>query len=419
MRGTTHRLPGLVLTEHTFEVPVDHSDPDGERLTVFAREAVAEEQERDPLPWLLFLQGGPGGESPRPTTLAPIWLDRALRDYRVLLLDQRGTGLSTPVDGEAHARFPSSEAQLDYLKHFRADSIVRDAELIRHELAGGEPWSILGQSFGGFCALTYLSFFPESLSGAVFTGGLAPLDQGADAVYRKTYRRVLDRNRRYYERYPEDRERVRAIVERLDADDVLLPDGTRLTSRRFRAQGIALGMSDGAERLHYLVERGVADRFVRDLTAAETFETGPLYAVVHEACYCQGESSRWSAERVRGEFAEFEDPTMFTGEMVYPWMFEDYAALRPFRDAAQLLAEYDAWPPLYDVERLRRNEVPCAAAIYANDMYVEREFSEETAATVNGLRAWVTDEYEHDALRKHGETVLDRLFSLLGEPPRG
>jgi pimeloyl-ACP methyl ester carboxylesterase len=406
----SYTLPGLVLTDHELQVPLDHAQPGGEQITVFARE-VAEPEGREK-PFLVFLQGGPGFEATRPTgsPRGPGWIDRALKEFRVLLLDQRGTGRSTPVNGRESA---------DYLKHFRADSIVRDAELIRHELAGDEPWSILGQSFGGFCALTYLSFFPESLSGAVFTGGLAPLDQGADAVYRKTYRRVLDRNRRYYERYPEDRERVRAIVERLDADDVLLPDGTRLTSRRFRAQGIALGMSDGAERLHYLVERGVADRFVRDLTAAETFETGPLYAVVHEACYCQGESSRWSAERVRGEFAEFEDPTMFTGEMVYPWMFEDYAALRPFRDAAQLLAEYDAWPPLYDVERLRRNEVPCAAAIYANDMYVEREFSEETAATVNGLRAWVTDEYEHDALRKHGETVLDRLFSLLGEPPRG
>jgi pimeloyl-ACP methyl ester carboxylesterase len=413
MPSTTHRLPGLVLTEHRFSVPVDHANPEGERLTVFAREAVAEQREDDQLPWLVFLQGGPGGESPRPSALSPLWLKRALEDYRVLLLDQRGTGLSSPVDAEALARFPSPQAQADYLKHFRADSIVRDAEWIRRELVGDEPWSILGQSFGGFCSLTYLSFFPEGLAGAVITGGLAPLDKSADEVYRATYRRVLDRNRRYYERYPEDRERVRKIVERLDSENVRLPDGTRLTSRRFRAQGIGLGMSDGAERLHYLVERDIGDRFVRELAAAETFETGPLYAVVHEPCYCQGEAPRWSAQRVQAEFPEFDDPMTFTGEMVYPWMFEDYAALRPFREAAHLLAEYDAWPPLYDVDRLRRNEVPCAAAIYANDMYVEREFSEQTAATVNGVRTWITDEYEHDALRKHGDTLLDRLLAML------
>jgi pimeloyl-ACP methyl ester carboxylesterase len=301
------------------------------------------------------------------------------------------------------------------VQHFRADAIVRDAEWIRRELIGDEPWSILGQSFGGFCALTYLSFHPEGLREALVTGGLAPLERGADEVYRATYRRVLDRNRAYYERYPEDRRRVAAIVDRLDNGDVRLPDGTPLTARRFRAQGIVLGMSDGAERLHYLVERGLGDRFLREVERAETFELSPLYAVLHEPLYCQGEASRWSAERVRGEFPEFDGPTTFTGEMVYPWMFEDYAALRPLRAAAELLAEYDAWPPVYDVERLRASTVPCAAAIYANDMYVEREFSEETAATVRGLKSWVTDEYEHDALRKHGETVVDRLLGMLRE----
>ena len=34
----THRAPGLVLTEHEIEVPLDHARPDGERIVVFARE---------------------------------------------------------------------------------------------------------------------------------------------------------------------------------------------------------------------------------------------------------------------------------------------------------------------------------------------------------------------------------------------
>ena len=53
---------------------------------------------------------------------------RAIKDYRVLLLDQRGTGRSTPV-GEIPGATP--EEQAEYLTHFRADCIVRDAELIR------------------------------------------------------------------------------------------------------------------------------------------------------------------------------------------------------------------------------------------------------------------------------------------------
>ena len=418
MRRARHRVPGHVVTEHEFQVPLDHGRSDGERITVFARELVAPGKEDGDLPWLVFLQGGPGGEAPRATAAAPLWIRRALREFRVLLLDQRGTGLSTPVNHETLVRRGDAEAQADYLTHFRADSIVRDAELIRRELAGDEPWSVLGQSFGGFCTLTYLSFHPDGIREAIVTGGLPPLTRSPDDVYRATYRRVLERNRRYYERYPEDRDLVGRIVADLEAGEVELPGGGRLTARRFRQLGIGLGASDGAERLHYLLERAFAEGpglgygFLRAVEAAQTFELAPIYAILHEPLYCQGEASRWSAHRVAAEFSELDDPSVFTGEMVYPWMLEDYRDLRPLREAAELLAGYDAWPPLYDVDVLGRNEVPCAAAIYADDMYVEREFSEETAATVRGLRPWLTSEYEHDALRKHGEAVLDRLLRM-------
>jgi hypothetical protein len=97
--------------------------------------------------------------------------------------------------------------------------------------------------------------------------------------------------------------------------------------------------------------------------------------------------------------------------MIYPWMFEDYGALAPLADAAELLAQR-GWPRLYDDEQLRDNDVPAAAAIYAEDMYVERRFSEETAALVRALRPWLTNEYEHDALRRHGDVVLGRLIDL-------
>jgi hypothetical protein len=76
------------------------------------------------------------------------------------------------------------------------------------------------------------------------------------------------------------------------------------------------------------------------------------------------------------------------------------------------LAEYE-WPQLYDAERLSRNDVPSAAAIYAEDMYVERAYSEETAAAIRGLRPWITNEYEHDGLRADGARVLGRLIDLV------
>src|SRR5579875_2589012 len=198
-----HRLPGLVVTEHTVTVPLDHSDPGGRQIEVFARELADPEDREKPI--IVYLQGGPGFESPRPTRLpnGPGWAEAALKDFRVLLLDQRGTGRSTPV-GTLPGLSPVEQA--DYLSHFRADSIVRDAECIRREL-GIERWSVLGQSFGGFCVTTYLSFAPDALREAFLTGGLPVLGPRIDEVYARTYARVLERSHRYYERYPADRER--------------------------------------------------------------------------------------------------------------------------------------------------------------------------------------------------------------------
>ena len=76
MRGATHRLPGLVLTEHEFEVPLDHADPGGEQITLFAREVVAPRKRDQDLPWLLFLQGGPGGTATRPLAGRAGWAGR-------------------------------------------------------------------------------------------------------------------------------------------------------------------------------------------------------------------------------------------------------------------------------------------------------------------------------------------------------
>src|SRR3954451_16890673 len=128
--AVTYRVPGAVLTERTHAVPLDHLKPDGEKVTIFTRELAAPDGlDR---PYLLFLQGGPGFEATRPTSPPSGWMKRALQDYRILLLDQRGTGRSTPVGSEIPGTTPQERAA--YLMHFRADSIVRDAELIRQEL---------------------------------------------------------------------------------------------------------------------------------------------------------------------------------------------------------------------------------------------------------------------------------------------
>jgi len=402
----TYRVPGATFIEREHDVPLDHNRSDGPRLTVFTREVAAPGGEDRP--YLVFLQGGPGFEASRPTSPPTGWMKRAVQDYRVLLLDQRGTGRSSPVGSEIPGDSP--DAQAAYLTHFRADSIVRDAELIRQEL-GVDRWSVLGQSFGGFTSMTYLSFAPEGLREAFITGGLSPIGRPVDDIYGSTYRRLIDRNRRYFERYPDDRARVREIFRRLEDEEVLLHTGERMTARRFRQLGLWLGDSAGFELLHHVVELPFgSSAFLHDVETGVRFGRNPIYATLHESSYADGVATRWSAARLLP--AEIEAEGYFTAEHVFPWMWEDYAGLRPHRPAAELLAER-AWPALYDADQLRRNDVPVAATIYVNDLYVERDYAEETAATIRGLRTWETDEFEHNGLRADGERVLGRLIDLL------
>ena len=410
--------PGVRFTDHTVAVPLDHSRAGGATIDVFAREVVAADRAGDDLPWLLFLQGGPGGKAPRPLR-AESWLVRALRTHRVLLLDQRGTGRSTPVT----ARTVRGRGDADlaaYLRFFRADSIVADAEILRRRIAGGARWDTLGQSYGGFVTLAYLSAAPEGLGTCYVTGGLPGLDATADDVYARTYPRVAAKNAGYYRAFPDDAAAVRRIADHLAASDVRLPDGDRLTVRRFRLLGNGFGMSYGYARLHWLLDEAwhgdeLSDTFRYQLMALTGFVDQPIFAL-QEFTYGQGAvATGWAAERAmhrRPEFAEDADPLLFTGEMMYRWMFTEVAALRPFAGAADLLAGTTDWPLLYDRDRLAANEVPVLAAVYADDMYVDAGLSLETAASVGNVRTWVTSEHEHDGLRTSGEAVLGHLMDM-------
>ncbi|GAA3619096.1 hypothetical protein GCM10022236_21700 [Microlunatus ginsengisoli] len=246
-------IPGLVTVDHTLSLPLNHADAGGERIEVFAREVAAPDG-RD-RPFLVYLQGGPGHEAPRPTGVpaAPSWLPRALRDFRVLMLDQRGTGRSTPYG--APGADPAADAER--LTHFRADAIVRDAESFREHL-GADRWSLLGQSFGGFCSLHYLGVAPDSLREVLFTGGLPPVGRPADDVYATTYAAMRRLNQRYHRRFPQDRERLARLLDGCDAGDVRDPQGNPISRRLIRTIGHVLGMDGGAETLHYLLERDPA-----------------------------------------------------------------------------------------------------------------------------------------------------------------
>lgn len=421
------RIGSMIVRERVFEVPLDHAAPSGEKIEVFAREIVDENADSNAsLPWFIYHQGGPGFPCARITSQSRSgWLKKALERHRVLLVDQRGTGRSTPVSGRALDGMAPA-AQAAYLSRFRADSIVRDFEAIRRELKV-DRWTSLGQSYGGFVTLTYLSLFPDSLAACYITGGLPSLDRHVDDVYRATHPFCREKTEALYAKYPAVERNVREVVDHLHANRVAMPSGEILSPRRLQLLGMELGFARGRDLMNNLFEapfektsrgRELSYNFLRSVENTQPFNTNPIFTVLHETIYAQGFATRWSAERMRGECPEFATDAkrfLFAGEMIGPWMLDSYAELASLKEAAHLLAEKSDWGALYDPAVLAKNKVPLAAAVYFEDMFVNQQFSLETARRVRGCRAWVTNEYEHCGLGVDGERVLGRLMEMAKE----
>lgn len=424
-----YTIPGMHIRDHEIEVPLNWDDPDSSvPIRLFAREVCAPERKNEDLPLLVFLQGGPGGKSPRPGQGSPCWLAEAIKTYRVILPDQRGTGRSSRVEGGTMKRFETGEEAGDFLACFRADSIVKDFEHLRKTVFAGKRWTSLGQSFGGFITLSYLSIAPEALCACLVTGGLASIHPAADEVYRRTYPRVEAKTARYYKRFPNDVARVGAIADLLAAEDVRLPDGDRLSVQRFQTVGIDFGMKPGFENIHWVVDEAFAgadanalsEVFLAQVMHMTSFDDNPLFVVLQESLYGEGTgATAWAADRVRKGLPQFDPnrrPLLFTGEMMFPWMLDEIRSLRDFRAGAEALAARDAYSQLYDLDRLAANDVPVAAIVYHDDMYVDAELSLETAKEVGNVDYWVTNEYEHDGLRED-KRVFSRLLEMVNQKP--
>jgi pimeloyl-ACP methyl ester carboxylesterase len=414
-----YAMTGFTVREHRVEVPVDWSAPDRfGSIEVFARELVDPEKTSDDLPLLLFLQGGPGGQGPRP--LGGGWIAKALEKHRVILLDQRGTGRSSPVDGRVIGGFDDATQAADYLACFRADAIVEDAEHLRRTVYAGKRWATLGQSYGGFLTLTYLSRHPGALTRCFVTGGLPPATVTAEEVYAHTYRRQAARNRELTRLHPGDVPLLGQIADRLARRAAFLPNGDPFTPERLQQLGMPLGMSTGIDEVHWLLDTALgtdgalSDGFLAAVASRTGFDGGPLYAVLQEVIYHQGDREPgWAAQAEHDRWPAFASdarPLQLTGEVIFPWMYEQHAALRPFRAAAEELAARTSWPALYDLDRLASNDVPVAAVQYYDDPYVDLDLA--LATEVGNLDVWITNEHLHDGLRAAGDTILPRLFDL-------
>ncbi|RBP98128.1 proline iminopeptidase [Bifidobacterium aemilianum] len=434
-------VPGMYVEDHSIKVPLDWKGKTpgqgfaGPSISLFYRVVSAPEHVHDDLPLLVFLQGGPGGAGPRPLNRSgEPWIDKALNHFRLVLPDQRGTGRSSCIDSHVMGRFETARDQADHLKHFLADSIVRDFEHLRLTEFAGRQWVTLGQSFGGFLTLTYLSFFPQGVQAAFTTGGIPHVPASAQVLYEHTFPRMVSKCGQYYERYPQDKKRVAAVADFLleNPGRVRLPNGDPLTVERLQSLGSDFGMKAGFERAHWLfdqafvggdgspeaadeqVEEGLelSDSFLASFMAATS--STPLYWPLQEFIYADGELDEpiaWAAQQVRGRHPEFAidfRPLNFTGEATFPWMFEEERALRPFRGAMDLLMQDTHFGRIYDEDQLARNEVPLQSAVYFDDMYVDAGLQLDTLAHIGHSHYWTTNQYEHDGI--HGGDVFGRLL---------
>ena len=111
------------------------------------------------------------------------------------------------------------------------------------------------------------------------------------------------------------------------------------------------------------------------------------------------------------------DPVMFYGEMVYPFMFDDYEELKPLKEVAEDLAKRKDWSALYGTGECKPR-TNAAAAIYLDDMYVDRNLSFTCLDDGNKLdfvKPFITNEYQHSGLRDAGGLIFGKLQELAKE----
>lgn len=127
-------------------------------------------------PLLLYLAGGPGQSATTHTEYVKSWFDYIAPEYRIAVMDQRGTG-GTAIHCDRLQRLPLTDLtvrpraavkacgrKLGAKRGFYSTaSTVRDMELIRRAL-GVKRMAIMGTSYGTYVAERYARAYPKRVS---------------------------------------------------------------------------------------------------------------------------------------------------------------------------------------------------------------------------------------------------------------
>ena len=405
MRGATHRLPGLVAHRPPGRGAARPRRPRRRAASPcsparWSRRASATRT----CPGCCSCRAARARRSPRPTEPVRLAGPGAARPPGAAA----GPARHRPVDAghPADPRWPGRGAaeQARYLTHFRADAIVRDAELLRRGAARrGQPLvGARARATAASSRSTYLSLAPRRRCDQVLVaGGLPPLDRGPDDVYRATYERVRQRYDRLVDRYPGDAARLDAVADHVAAHDVRLPvrrpaHRRRGCSRSGSGSGYSRRAGEGA--LPARVGAGPA-RTSWPTTSSPPSRRPRRSSTGRSTPCCTSRSTArarrraWSAQRVAAEPAGVRARRA--------------PAAADRRDGAagagaRRPARWPRWPRRPSCSRRttagrRSTTSTCSPAtrcrsrrsVYHDDMYVEHAFSVETAERVGNLRCWV------------------------------
>lgn len=174
----------------TVEVPEDHDQPASGR-TVALRVKVIDALEESEAAPVFFLAGGPGQAA---DDVEGLWLARLgarLRERTFVLVDQRGTGGSSPLtcatgaledrsrlfgphytDEELSSCLADLSARTDVTRYTTPD-FVGDLDAVRERL-GAERIVLVGGSYGTKAAQVYMRAHPDRVESAVLEGVASP-----------------------------------------------------------------------------------------------------------------------------------------------------------------------------------------------------------------------------------------------------
>lgn len=463
-----------------FRVPLRYDRPYGEKTELVAHVVYAETHRTPPesactvedwdthinanpaardRPFILYLCGGPGADNP-PARNPEMnrWLLQ--KGYQVLYLNYRGCGESSPVTQET-MKHMSDDEKAEHIKLFCQDNIVRDLEAVRLCLSGQLrsagwtgttlKWTILGQSYGGYISLTYLSLHPEGLQEIFITAGLPPCGHDIDEYFKILYERLVERNKEFYAAYPEDDKLVREIlllIEDICPENIPMSGRGFMTAqklltlgRQFGAKAMERGSKPkGFKQVHGLLRSIKSDLVTRRKLSDATrdqfecclrVDERPLYPILLEQTWCSGGVTNWAAERIgeglrgfehlrkdkEGKYLEpsyflsVDAPVYFTANTYCRFHFDTHDGLLDLKKAAEILAT-DPWDCPYDYDRLKQNQVPVYALSFVKDMHLDIGVAVGTAAKVGSLHLAIDEENWHQEIRRDPQGTLERVFQI-------